>query len=90
MKPIALDDFCRLKFLSGVTFSPAGKSACFVVSAADKEKNAYTSCLYLRKDGKIYPLTSGGKERSFCYLDEDTVLFQSNREDSKEPSLASY
>ncbi|MBE5995967.1 MAG: S9 family peptidase, partial [Lachnospiraceae bacterium] len=92
MKPIAIDDFCRFKFLSNVTFSPEGKSACFVVTTADQKKNDYRSCIYVRKDGKIKKLTNGGKERSFQYLDENTLLFPGMREekaDAKEPDLTS-
>lgn len=89
LKPIAVDDFCAVRSLSNVTFSPAGTSACFTVSRAEKEKNCYESRLYLLKDGAVRPLTGGGKESSFCYLDENTVLFAADREGEKEPSLSS-
>lgn len=89
LKPIAVDDFCAVRSLANVTFSPAGTSACFTVSQAKKEKNGYESRLYLLKDGALRPLTGGGKESSFCYLDENTVLFAADREGEKEPSLSS-
>ena len=75
MKPIAIDDFCAVRSLANVTFSPEGTSACFTVSQAKKEKNCYESRLYLLKGGRVRALTGGGKESSFCYLDENTVLF---------------
>lgn len=68
---------------------PRGPSACFTVSRAEKEKNCYESRLYLLKDGAVRLLTGGGKESSFCYLDENTVLFAADREGEKEPSLSS-
>ena len=74
MKPIAIDGFCKLKFLSRVTFSPKGTSACLVVTEIDREKDEYRSCLWLRRGGKLKKLTSFGKESSFQYLDEDTIL----------------
>jgi len=40
MKPIAIDDFCAVRSLANVTFSPEGTSACFTVSQAKKEKIA--------------------------------------------------
>lgn len=89
LKPIAVDDFCAVRSLANVTFSPAGTSACFTVSQAKKEKNGYESRLYLLKDGALRPLTGGGKESSFCYLDENTILFAADREGEKEPSLSS-
>ena len=89
MKPIAIDDFCAVRSLANVTFSPKGTSACFTVSQAKKEKNCYESRLYLLKGGRVRALTGGGKESSFCYLDENTVLFAGDREGEKEPSLTS-
>ena len=89
MKPIAIDDFCAIRSLANVTFSPEGSSACFTVSQAKKDKNCYDSRLYTLKDGVVRALTGGGKEASFCYLDENTVLFAADREGEKEPSLQS-
>ena len=89
MKPIAIDDFCAVRSLANVTFSPEGTSACFTVSQAKKEKNCYESRLYLLKGSRVRALTGGGKESSFCYLDENTVLFAGDREGEKEPSLTS-
>ena len=89
MKPIAIDDFCAVRSLANVTFSPEGTSACFTVSQVKKEKNCYESRLYLLKGGRVRALTGGGKESSFCYLDENTVLFAGDREGEKEPSLTS-
>ena len=89
MKPIVADEFCRLKFLSDVTFSPEGKTACLVVSEADRKKNGYRSYLYLRRDGKLKKLTSFGAERSFQYLDEDTILFPGRREEGDKESIES-
>ena len=89
MKPIAIDDFCAVRSLANVTFSPEGTSACFTVSQAKKEKNCYESRLYLLKGGRVRALTGGGKESSFCYLDENTILFAGDREGEKEPSLTS-
>ena len=89
MRPIAIDDFCAVRSLANVTFSPEGTTACFTVSQAKKEKNCYDSRLYTLKNGVVRALTSGGKESSFCYLDENTVLFAADREGEKEPSLQS-
>ena len=89
MNPILLEDFSNFKYLSNVTFSPEGKSACFVVSEADLKNNDYKSNIYLRKDGKIRKLTSGNKEGSFFYADENTIMFAADRENEKEKSSGS-
>lgn len=89
MKPIALDEFCNLTFLSDIAFSPDGSSACYVASRALKEENKYRSCLYLYRNGKHIPLTSGGSESSFIWMDSDTILFPGNRETEKKDDLSS-
>ena len=89
MRPIAVDEFCRLKFLSNVTFSPEGRTACLTVTEADKKKNEYRSCLYLLREGKWKKLTTFGRESGFRYLDEDTILFPGRREKDEENKLSS-
>ncbi|MBR5343798.1 MAG: S9 family peptidase [Oscillospiraceae bacterium] len=89
MRPIAKDEFFHLKFLSQPRFSPEGKSACLVVTEIDRKKDEYRSCLWLRRDGKLKKLTSFGKERSFQYLDEDTILFPGQREEQDKESIES-
>ena len=81
MKPIAVDDFSKFKYLSDIAFSPEGKSSCLVVTEADRKKDGYKSFIWTYKEGKLKKLTSFGKERSFQYLDEDTLLFPAKRED---------
>ena len=80
MKPILVDDFSRFRFLSEVTFSPEGDKLCFVVSQANMEKNGYDSWIYMKKDQEILQLTGGGKESTFQFLDNNTILFPGNRE----------
>ena len=79
-KPIGIDEFCRLKFLSHPEFSPAGESACLVVSEADKKANDYKSYIWTYREGRLKKLTSFGAERSCQYLDEDTLLFPGKRD----------
>lgn len=93
MRPIAIDDVLNFRYLSEINYSPEGKSACFVLTEADRKNNGYRSFIYLLKDGRITKLTTGGKERRFKYIDENTVLFPGNREEKpegqKEPDLTS-
>ncbi len=87
MNKIGLDAFCSLKFVSAPEFSPEGGHFCFVVSNADKKKNKYSSYIYELRGGKPVQLTSGGKEKSFQFLDEDTILFPGDRDGSKDPTI---
>ena len=80
MKPVALDEFCRFRFLSQPRFSPSGTCAAFVLTEIDRKKDAYRSFLYTMKNGQISRLTSAGEERSFLFSDDDTILFPADRE----------
>ena len=51
MKPVAIDDVFRFKYLSEISFSPEGSSACMAVTSADQKKNGYNSYLYLYRGG---------------------------------------
>ena len=47
MKPVAVDDFKKYRFLSGLSYSPDGKTAVFVVRKAQKDGRVYTSDLWM-------------------------------------------
>ncbi len=80
MKPIAVNDFCKFKFLSNITYSPEGRTSAFVLTEIDRKNDCYKSYIYTNKAGKLKKLTSFGKEGSFQYLDEDTLIFPGKRE----------
>ncbi|SCY27941.1 alpha/beta hydrolase family protein [Alkaliphilus peptidifermentans] len=81
MKRIFNDDFINYKFLSGVKYSPDGKNACFVLHEAHMEENCYNSNLWIYKEGedRYFQLTSNNKEKSFLWLDNETILFEGSR-----------
>ncbi len=87
MKKITLDQFCDLKFISGLSFSPEGGHLCFTLSEADRDGNKYRSYIYELCGRKLKQLTSGGNERGFQFLDEDTIIFPGDRDAGKEPGI---
>lgn len=89
MKPLAIDEFCNLIFLSDVAFAPDGSKACYVLTKALKEENKYCSWLYIYENGIHRQLTWDGQEKSFCWLDKDTILFPVKQEDEKDDGLTS-
>ena len=90
MKPITVGSFCDLQSVSAPAFSPKGSRFCFVLSHADKKDNTYRSCIYELQGKKVRQLTAGGREGSFVFEDENTLLFAGDREGNKDkgPSLA--
>ena len=86
MKSVTVDEFSRFRFVSDMKYSPNGKRLCFAVSEAVMEKNSYASYLYTMAGKKPVKLTAGGKEGSFIYLDNDTLLFPAEREKPEKPT----
>ena len=85
MKKIELDTFYQYRYLGNVAYSPNGKRLAFTVSKANIKTNGYDHDLYLYEDGDYRQLTFTGKESSFIWDDDDTLLFASMRleEDQK-------
>ena len=79
MKKLQQNDFMNYRFLAGLRLNPAGTKAAFTVSQADEKENGYNSCLYLLENDEIRQLTSIGKERSFYWEDDETILFPAVR-----------
>ncbi len=81
MQKLKIDDLMNYKFLSGVTVSPSGKKAVFLVKQADRKKNRYDSWVYMAdlQTKEVRKLTSFGAEAHLMFEDENTVLFSSER-----------
>ncbi|MBE6908675.1 MAG: S9 family peptidase [Ruminococcaceae bacterium] len=79
MKAIELNDILTYKFLSEIRYAPGGRRAAFVVANADEEENTYERRLWLYEDGKTRQLTAIGKEGSFCWLDDERLIFPAVR-----------
>ena len=81
MEKIKISDLLDYKFLSGITASPSGKKAAFLVKQANKKKNSYDSWAYIADfcTGEVRKLTSFGAESHLLFDGEDTLLFSSVR-----------
>ena len=82
MRRLRIDDFLAYRFLSKLAYSPCGRNAAFVVSAADWEKNGYRSDMYLLDVGteKITRLTASGDAKNFRWASDDEILFPAARD----------
>ena len=78
MESVKLNDFLDYKFLSGVEYSPDGKTAAFVLSNCSEDQTKYESRIWLY-DGKVRKLTDMGAESSFTWEDENHILFSAVR-----------
>lgn len=77
MLDVKLEDFLEFSFLSAPQVSPGGRYVGFVRSQCDRDSNGYRCCLWVydTQTGQTRQLTGGGRERSFLWLDGETLLF---------------
>ena len=77
MRRVELRDFLDFSSLSALRLSPDGRRAAFVRSRCDYQENSYQSHIWVldlaTKEQK--QLTWRGKETSFLWLDNETILF---------------
>lgn len=80
MKTIEIKDLYKQKYISSLTYSPKGKSLCYLVKQPDEKENNYSSNLYLLKGKKTKQRTSSFPVLSFRFLDDENILFVSYRD----------
>jgi dipeptidyl aminopeptidase/acylaminoacyl peptidase len=83
MEKLSINDLLKFKFISGLSFSPDGKFLGFVVHKMNEEENNYVSNIwvYNTESKKAFQLTTFGQESSFIWLDNETILFPSIRDE---------
>ncbi len=81
MKKVTYQDLYEFNFLSDVSYSPDGKHALFAKHNACEDKNGYRSYIWLldSESGETKQLTFGGDEKGAKWLDNETIVFTSNR-----------
>ena len=89
MRTIDIKDFMNYNYPTGLVTAPDGKHGAFAVVNINESGNSYDSCLWIMdmESGDYRKLTSGGKERKFIWLDNETLLFVSNREKSYQEKM---
>lgn len=90
MPRLELRDFMKYSFLSQPTFSPDGEHLAFIVSICDEVKDDYDTGIYLLScsNNAVSRLTQGGEEKTFCWLDNNTIIFPAARSKTAKDKLA--
>lgn len=81
MKP---EIFKTFKFMSSFTQNPSYSQAAYVVTHTNLEKNRYESDIYLFDGQHHKMMTHSGKETQVSWLDDQTMIFNSKREEEIE------
>ena len=90
MKKVLAGDIAELKFANNVKLSPDGKFAAFVQTSSDLKKNGYRNDIFLidLSDDSVRQLTYNGKNASYIWESNDTLLLMTERtEDDKAEDL---
>ena len=76
METIRLDEFLNYHFLSNLQLSPNAHKAAFVVSKSNEDRDGYAAGIWTvdLQTKACRPLTAGKDERSFLWMDDETIL----------------
>lgn len=82
MENLKLRDFLDYKYLSTLNISPDGKYAAFVVHSMNYDDNKYLSNIWILEiaTNKYRKLTSLDEEKSYFWLNNTTIIFESVRD----------
>ncbi len=91
MKQLKIETLMDFQFLANFQYAPNGKYGAFVKSNQDVDENMYRSTLWLldTKSNEVKELTKEGNEKSFIWLDNETILFPSLRNKAHQNMLES-
>ena len=81
-KKVAIGDMAEIRALGNLTLSPSGKKAAFTVKTGAMEENAYKTDIWVYDEAHspaLYRLTAGEDGSAPIFLDDDTILFSSDR-----------
>ena len=92
MEKLKIDDLKDYGFLSNLELSPTGDKLCFVLKRANLEKNDYLSNLWIYElcDDKLWKLTSRGKPKNFLWLDNDNIMFSTQKKDKDDNNMKPF
>ncbi len=83
MENLKLKDFLDYTFLSGLELSPDKNNGAFAVHTSDFEDNKYLSNIWIYNctTSEYKKLTSMNEEKNFIWLNNNTILFPSLRDE---------
>lgn len=79
MEKITLDYWLKFKFIGNLRTSPNQKRFSFSVTSTNLKKDKYESNIWVKDDSRFFQLTGMNQESYSIWLDDETILFSSNR-----------
>ncbi len=87
MSIINTDVWQRFKFLGNVSSNPGFDACAFVVTTTDYKNDKYKHNIWLYQQERMLQLTGFDDESTYVWLDDQTILFTSNRSKNKEEGI---
>ena len=90
-QPVKREDLYAFHFLSDPVLSPDGVWAAYTEAQADEESNGYKTRVWVRnlKTGENRLLAARGGAKNPVWLDGESLLFASERDQEKEEAKTS-
>ncbi|MGO1652916.1 S9 family peptidase, partial [Senegalia sp. (in: firmicutes)] len=82
MEKLKLDDFTNYKFLSQIKHGNEKDKFALLVHEIDKKENKYLSNIWVYDENKLKQLTRSDQENYFIWLNDEELLFSSDRDQS--------
>lgn len=79
MEKITLDYWLKFKFIGNLKTSPNQKRFSLSVTSTNLKKDKYESNIWVKDDSRFFQLTGMNQESYSIWLDDETILFSSNR-----------
>ena len=87
--PVTREDLYEFRFVSGPSLSPEADKAVYVITQPDQKENTYHSAVWVKDlaDGRTYQAAAYGEAKAPLWLDNETILFQSGRDQEKKDAV---
>lgn len=89
MKKLEINTFLNYKFLSNLDFNFSATNFAFTVTEPNLDKNNYKHSIWIYnlKDKNLKRLTHLNKEKNSIWLNDNTILFATNRNEDLEAKI---
>lgn len=88
MEKITTELFRKYRIPQTVKVSPEGNRIAVTLQTVNDEEDGYNYNIYLKDEGDFRPVTGLGKESSFIFDDNDTLLFPALRDETDKKKAA--
>ncbi len=87
MTAITSEFWQQYKYIGNLSSNPKQDTCAYVRSSSDIKQDKYKHNIWIYQNSRHFQLTAFDDEATYCWLDDESILFTSNRKKSKEEGL---